>query len=65
VPEEIMVDVTAVPAYRWTCPECGVDDIAGTETEAVMLGRRHVSWSHPRPTALQLAARAEIEQTAS
>jgi hypothetical protein len=65
VPEDILVDVTGVPAYRWTCPECGASDIAGTETEAVMLGRRHVAWSHPVPTALQLAARAAEEQTAS
>ena len=60
-----MVDVTGVPAFRWTCPDCGAADIAATETEAVLRGRRHVSWSHPVPTPLQLTARAAAEQTAS
>lgn len=63
MPEELMVDVIEVAAYRWTCPECGAGDIAGSETEAVMIGRRHVRWSHPAPTDLQLSA-AAAEQTA-
>lgn len=64
MPEELMVDVAEVLAFRWTCPECGASDIAGSETEAVVVGRRHVGWSHPAPTELQLSAEA-AQQTAS
>lgn len=53
---EAAIDVTSVPAYRWRCSECGVDELAESETEAVALGRRHLAWTHPAPTELQLEA---------